>query len=385
MTKLKVGVIFGGRSGEHEVSLVSAHSILQAIDQEKYEVVPIGITPEGKWVVGADVVHALKTGDITPLKPATFHTDPTQTGVLALNRDHQALSTAEEQISLLLHPLDVVFPVLHGPNGEDGTIQGLFEMADIPYVGSGVFASAAAMDKAMSKALWSAVGLPLVPHQFFLRSEWEKHPPSIVERVKAAFQLPVFVKPANMGSSVGISKIKIWEALAGAIDLACRFDRKVLIEQGVDAREIEVGVLGNEVNLTISPPGEVLVAGEFYDFYDKYVNGASTTQIPAPNLSPEKIEEFQALARRAYQTLDCSGFARVDFFLERGTDRILLNELNTIPGFTSISMYPKLMAAAGIPYPELIDRLIQLALERHRDKQRNQIRFSSESDWFLKE
>lgn len=384
MQKLKVGVIFGGRSGEHEVSLVSAHSILQAIDRDKYEVVPIGITPEGHWVVGADVVQALKTGDMTRLKPATFHTDPTQTGLLSMNRDHRALSTEGEQVSLMLEHLDVVFPVLHGPNGEDGTIQGLFEIADIPYVGSGVFASAAAMDKALSKALWTRAGLPMVPHQTFLRSEWEKHPEKITATAKATFTLPVFVKPANLGSSVGISKVKTWEDLAKAIDLACRFDRKVLIEQGVDAREIELGVLGNESDLTVSVPGEVLVAGEFYDFYDKYVNGASTTQIPAADLSPEKIKEFQALARRAFETLDCSGLARVDFFLERKTDNIYLNEINTIPGFTSISMYPKLMGTAGIPYPELIDRLLQLALERHADKRRNQIRFDSESDWFLK-
>jgi D-alanine-D-alanine ligase len=384
MKKIKVGVIFGGRSGEHEVSLVSAHSILQAIDRDKYEVVPIGITSEGRWVVGADVVQALKIGDMTRLKPATFHTDPTQNGLLAMDRDHRALSTEGEQVSLMLEHLDVVFPVLHGPNGEDGTIQGLFEMADIPYVGSGVFASAAAMDKALSKALWARAGLPMVPHQTFLRSEWEKHPEKITATAKATFALPVFVKPANLGSSVGICKVKTWEDLAKAIDLACRFDRKVLIEQGVDAREIELGVLGNEADLTVSVPGEVLVAGEFYDFYDKYVNGASTTQIPAANLSPEKVKEFQALARRAFETLDCSGLARVDFFLERKTDKIYLNEINTIPGFTSISMYPKLMGTAGIPYPELIDRLLQLALERHRDKQRNQIQFNSESDWFLK-
>lgn len=382
MTKLKVGLIFGGRSGEHEVSLVSAHSILQALDKNKYDVVPIGITKEGRWVVGDDAVNSLKSGDFRQLKPALFQTDPTQTGVVALDREHRELTHASESIALKLEHLDVVFPVLHGPNGEDGTIQGLFELANIPYVGSGVFASAAAMDKLMAKALWAQAGLPQVPYTGFQRSEWETHPENIVSDLKANFSLPLFVKPVNLGSSVGITKVKTWEDLPKAIDLACRFDRKVIVEQGLNVREIEMAVLGNDKDLTVSVPGEVVVGGEFYDFYDKYVNGVSETQIPAQNLTSEQIKTLQDLSQKAFTALDASGFARIDFFLERETGKIYLNELNSIPGFTSISMYPKLMEASGVPYAELIDRLIQLALERHRDKGRNQIHFESDSDWY---
>ncbi|MDP2624974.1 MAG: D-alanine--D-alanine ligase family protein [Candidatus Peregrinibacteria bacterium] len=381
MNKIKVGIIFGGRSGEHEVSLVSAHSIMQAIDKDKYEILPIGITKEGQWVVGADVVEALKTGDFTQLKPATFHTDPTQTGVLAMDRDHNAIESRGEQVHLMLEHLDVVFPVLHGPNGEDGTIQGLFELADIPYVGSGVLASSAAMDKLMAKTIWGNAGLPQVPYQGIRRKDWNIGSALIAEKIQTDFDLPVFVKPANLGSSVGITKVKNWDDLERAVDLACRFDRKVIVEQGLDIREIELAILGNDDELLVSVPGEVIVGGEFYDFYDKYVNGVSTTKIPA-DLSQDQIKEVQSLAKSSYQALDCSGFARIDFFLEGETGKFYLNEINTIPGFTSISMYPKLMEATGVPYSELIDRLIELAIERNNDKKQSQITFSSDSDWF---
>lgn len=416
--KLKIGVIFGGKSGEHEVSLVSAQSILNAMDPDKYDVVPIGITKEGRWVVGADitrgesvplansptrsfelgahetrsskqiepsnVLSALKTGDFSPLKPATLPADPTQQGLLSMDQDHHGLHDQAQQMNLMLHHLDVVFPVLHGPLGEDGTIQGLFELANIPFVGSGVLASAVGMDKSASKAIWGAAGLPQVPYLSVKRSAWEAEPHEWATKIQSEFRLPVFVKPSTLGSSVGISKIKTWEDLPKAMELACRFGRKILIEQGVDAREIELAVLGNEDPI-VSIPGEVLVAGEFYDFYDKYVNGASTTQIPA-DLTPEQVETFQRIARQAFETIDACGFARVDFFLERSgpnMGNIYLNEINTIPGFTSISMYPKLMEASGVGYRELIDRLIELALERHRDNARTQTQFSSESDWFL--
>ena len=382
MSKLRVGVIFGGQSGEHEVSLVSAQSILQAIDTSKYEIIPIGITKEGQWVMGANAIQAVKNNSIDELHPATFHTNPKQLGVIAMDREHRSLKTTGEKIHLMLQELDVVFPILHGPNGEDGTIQGLFELTNIPYVGSGVFASAAAMDKLMSKAIWEKWGLPQTKYRGIRRSTWRKDPQRVLDLIADEFLMPVFVKPSNMGSSVGITKVKQPSDLKAAIDLACRFDRKVIIEQGVEAREIEVAVLGNEDNLIVSPPGEVLVAGEFYDFHDKYVNGLSATQIPA-DIMPDQAQTIQQLAKQAYACLDCSGFARIDFFIENLSGRILLNELNTIPGFTSISMYPKLMEAAGVSYPELIDRLIQLALERHADKAQNQMTYESESDWYV--
>jgi D-alanine-D-alanine ligase len=381
MSKIKVGIIFGGRSGEHEVSLVSAQSIIESIDKDKYEIIPIGITKQGEWLVGAEAIECLKNGKVEALHPATFHTNARQKGIIAMHREHRDIDNTGEDVHLMLQHLDVVFPVLHGPNGEDGTVQGLFELADIPYVGSGVMASSVAMDKLMCKAVWEKWGLSQVKYRGIRRSTWIQNPQMILTMIRDEFTYPIFIKPANMGSSVGITKVKTAEELKPALDLACRFDRKIVVEQGVDAREIEIGVLGNEDELTISFPGEVHVGGEFYDFHDKYVNGISTTQIPA-DLAPDQIQEIQLLARNAYQSLDCSGFARVDFFLEQHTGRIYLNEINTIPGFTSISMYPKLMEATGIPYSELIDRLITLAFERHQDKQSNQVTFSSDSDWF---
>lgn len=381
MSKQRVGVIFGGRSGEHEVSLVSANSVIQAIDKDKYEVIPIGITKEGKWVVGADTIQSLKKGDVEALHPATFHTDPSQLGVIAMDRKHQTLDHKGHDVRLMLQGLDVVFPVLHGTYGEDGTIQGLFEMADIPYVGSGVFASSAAMDKLMAKAIWEKWKLPQVHYLGIRRSTWGTDSDRIIQMIQDEFSMPIFVKPANLGSSVGISKVKSPEEIRAAIEKAYQFDRKVVIEDGIDAREIEIGVLGNEDDLIISPPGEVHVAGDFYDFHDKYVDGKSTTQVPA-DLTPEQVQTIQKLSKRAYQALDCSGFARIDFFLEHNSGKIYLNELNTIPGFTTISMYPKLMEAAGVPYSELIDRLIQLAFEQHQDKQASKTEFQSESDWY---
>lgn len=381
MSKIKVGVVFGGRSGEHEVSLVSANSIMDAIDKDKYEVIPIGITKEGQWVVGADAIESLKIGNIDSLHPATFHTDPTQLGVIAMDRKHRTLERKGHDVRLMLQELDVVFPVLHGPYGEDGTIQGLFEMADIPYVGSGVFASSAAMDKLMAKAIWEKWDLPQVKYLGIRRATWENDEDRILKMIQGEFAMPIFVKPANLGSSVGINKVKTPEEIKKAVELGYQFDRKVVIEDGIDAREIEVAILGNEDDLIVSPPGEVLVAGEFYDFYDKYVDGKSSTQVPA-DLTPEQIKTIQSLARRAYQALDCAGFARVDFFVEHNSGRVFLNELNTIPGFTSISMYPKMMEAAGIHYAELVDRLIQLAIERHAQKQATKTVFDSDSNWF---
>ncbi|MBT5017047.1 D-alanine--D-alanine ligase [Candidatus Peregrinibacteria bacterium] len=381
MSKTKVGIIFGGRSGEHEVSLVSANSVINAIDKEKYEVIPIGITKEGQWVVGADTIQALKTGDVSNLHPATFHTNPKQTGVIAMGREHRTLQNTGQNVQLMLQDLDVVFPVMHGPYGEDGTIQGLFEMANIPYVGSGVFASAAAMDKLMAKTIWEKWELPQVNYLGVRKASWDKDPERILNLVGEDFSMPVFVKPANLGSSVGISKVKHPKELHEAIELAYQFDDKIIIEDGIEAREIEIAVLGNGDDLIVSPPGEVLVGGEFYDFYDKYVNGVSETQIPA-DIALDQAQKIKQVARLAYQALDCAGFARIDFFIERNSGKIYLSEINTIPGFTDISMYPKLMEAAGVPYPEVIDRLIQLAIKRHEDKEKLKMTFESESDWF---
>ncbi len=383
MTKTKVGIIFGGRSGEHEVSLVSANSVIKAIDKEKYEIIPIGITKEGQWVVGADTIKALQTGDVSELHPATFHTNPKQLGVIAMGRQHRTLKNTSEEVHLMLQELDVVFPVLHGPFGEDGTIQGLFEMANIPYVGSGVFASAAAMDKLMAKTIWEKWDLPQVNYLGIRKGTWDNDQERVLSLIGEDFSMPVFVKPANLGSSVGISKVKHPKELAEAIDLAFKFDDKIIVEDGIEAREIEVAILGNGDDLIISPPGEVHVGGEFYDFYDKYVNGISETQVPA-ELAPDQAQKIKQVAQLSYQALGCSGFARIDCFIERNSGKIFLNEINTIPGFTDISMYPKLMEAAGVPYSELITRLIELALDRHAKKQLLKMDFESETDWYQK-
>ncbi|OIP81588.1 D-alanine--D-alanine ligase A [Candidatus Peregrinibacteria bacterium CG22_combo_CG10-13_8_21_14_all_44_10] len=348
---IKIGIVFGGRSGEHEVSLVSASNVIKALDPEKYEVHLIGITKDGKWVFGADSLKALKKGSSEGLD--------------------------EGDIMGRLSELDIVFPVLHGPYGEDGTIQGLLEIANIPYVGCGVMASSIAMDKLMTKAVWEQAGLPQVPYTSVMRHDWEASRDTTA--VMTSLEYPVFVKPANMGSSVGISKAKDEDGLRQAIDLAIRFDRKVVIEQGMDIREIEVAVLGND-NPEIGEIGEVLVGGEFYDFNDKYVDGKSSTQVPA-DLTNEQRTAARELAIQAFKTIDGSGMARVDLFLTKD-GKFYLNEINTIPGFTSISMYPKMWEAAGTPYQLLIDRLIGLALERHNEKSRNQIVFESGSDWY---
>ena len=354
MNKIKIGIIFGGRSGEHEVSLVSATNVIKALDKERYESVLIGITKDGKWVFGPDSLEALKKGDASGLE--------------------------EEDVMRNLHKLDVVFPVLHGPYGEDGTIQGLLEVAGIPYVGCGVLASSVAMDKAMTKAVWDQAGLKQVKALGLLRKEWDKDRDQAVYRLISELEFPVFVKPANMGSSVGISKATNNETLADAVDLAFKFDRKIVVEQGLDIREIEVAVLGND-EPEAAEPGEVLVAGDFYDFNDKYVDGKSSTQIPA-DIPEDKIAEAKDLAIKAYKALDADGMARVDLFYEEKTGDLYLNEINTIPGFTEISMYPKMWEESGLPYPKLIDRLVELAFERHKDKEKNESNFSSGSDWF---
>lgn len=351
----KLAVIFGGRSGEHEVSLVSATSVIKAVDKSKYEIVEVGITTDGQWLYGANCLNSFKSGDFDGLKIVNFD---------MCNFDL----------------FDVAFPVLHGPFGEDGTIQGLFEMLNIPYVGCGVLASSTSMDKLQCKAIWKAAGLSVVDYVGFNRKAFELEPDKIFNDIKNEIGLPCFVKPANMGSSVGISKVKSFDALKDAIDLAFKFDRRVLVEKGVNAREIECAILGND-DIICSPAGEIIVGGEFYDFNDKYLDGVSTTQVPA-DLSDELSEKIRNMAVKAYKLLDCSGLARVDSFIDRDTGEIFLNEINTMPGFTSISMYPKMMEASGIGYEDLVERLVDLAFERFNEKQKNQVKFDSGSKWF---
>ncbi len=366
MQKIKVGVIFGGKSGEHEVSLVSATSVIKALDPSKYETIQIGITINGEWFTGENCLENFKSKNYQSLKPLVISTDPKNPGLFLCNTDHVKI--------------DAYFPVLHGPFGEDGTIQGLFEILNIPYVGCGVLASSTAMDKLQCKAIWKAAGLPVVDYVGFNRNAWEKEADLILKDIQENIGFPCFVKPANMGSSVGISKVKKAEDLQKAIDFAASFDRRILVEKGLNVREIECAILGND-EVIASPVGEVIVGGEFYDFYDKYVNGVSTTQIPA-DIDEEKAKQLQEISIKAYKLLDCAGLSRVDSFLDKDTGEIFLNEINTMPGFTSISMYPKMMEAYGIGYKELVDRLIELAFERFKDKQKNRVSFESGSDWF---
>jgi D-alanine-D-alanine ligase len=359
--KLRVGVIFGGRSGEHEVSLKSAKSIIDAIDAERYEVVPIGITKEGRWLTSSDATLLLpETVVAEGDRQVALFGDPTRGELVRLENGAGASPAGR---------LDVVFPVLHGTFGEDGTIQGLLELASLPYVGSGVLGSAAGMDKIAMKRLFRDAGLPIVPFEYFLRSQWEAGREAVLDRVESEIGYPSFAKPANLGSSVGISKATDRASLAAAIDEAARFDRRILVERGVDAREIEVAVLGND-EPRASLPGEIIPHAEFYDYETKYERDVAEYAIPA-RLSPDLTAQIQSLAVRAFEAVDAAGLGRVDFFVEGGTDRVYVNEINTMPGFTTISMYPKLWEASGVSYGELVDRLIELAFERHRETSRS--------------
>lgn len=361
MKKIRVGLIFGGRSGEHEVSLASAASVMKAIDKEKYEVIPIGITREGKWIVGGDPLKALKERTChSDTLPATLLVNPETKGLLKLDNSKPDPTH--------LDSLDVIFPLLHGTYGEDGTVQGLLELADIPYVGAGVLASAVGMDKALMKSVFRDHGLPIVNFLVIKRKDLDKDPDTVYKQIEARLGYPCFVKPANLGSSVGVSKARDLADLRKALALAAQYDRKIIAEQAINCREIECSVLGND-DPWVSVPGEVIPRGEFYDYTCKYTEGMMQFIIPAP-LSPEVEEEIQDLAIRAFLAIDCAGMARVDFFIDKETGKVYLNEINTIPGFTEMSAYPKLWEASGIGYPELIDRLIQLAIERHKDKSR---------------
>jgi len=360
--RLRVGVLFGGRSGEHEVSILSARGIMGAMDPLKYQVIPIGITQEGTWIAGGDPMKSLLQGmEAGGSVPVTLVANPRQPGLIAL---------AEGRIDgKRMVKLDVLFPVLHGPFGEDGTVQGLFELANLPYVGAGVAGSAVGMDKALQKAIFLGAGLPVVESLVIPRWRWQSQPEEVLEGLEAALEYPCFVKPANLGSSVGISKACQREELQAALHEAAKYDRKILVERAVDAREIECSVLGND-QPRASVPGEIVPCREFYDYWAKYVEEGTELLIPAP-LDAELTERVQALAIAAFVALDCAGMARVDFLLDRKSGELFLNEANTIPGFTPISMYPKLWEASGVTYRELIDRLIELAIERHADKAQN--------------
>jgi D-alanine-D-alanine ligase len=397
--RLRVGILFGGRSGEHEVSLLSAASILKAIDRNRFEVVPIGITKQGRWLV-SEHAEQLLAGNYEDAGPGTLRAgNPQHTAPAALlakgqgvivppippgegghggtlvpfEREASTISPAQDVLQL-----DVVFPVLHGTFGEDGTMQGLFELAGLAYVGSGVLGSASGMDKEIMKRLFVAAGLPITKHVTFLRSEWQKSPKKILAKLEASLKYPLFVKPANLGSSVGINKAHDRKELGPAIEVAAGFDRKIVVEQAVGARgsrsrmgkarELEVAVLGN-VEPIASVVGEIVPGKEFYDYEAKYLSEGSVAIIPA-KLTKQQTRQVQEMAIQAFRACDCAGLSRVDFLLEAGdSGRLYLNEINTMPGFTSISMYPKLWEASGIKYRDLISRLIELALERKAEQE----------------
>lgn len=372
--KLRVGVIFGGRSGEHEVSIRSAASVIQAIDHSRYDVLPIAITKEGKWLSPPDAVALLpaESRALLPRKHSVrtssdvaIFGDPSHRGLVSVN------SSGQSQAS---DPLDVVFPLLHGPYGEDGTIQGLLEMANVPYVGCGVLASSCGMDKVAMKSLFKEAGLPVCKYIWCLRSEWLEDPASVLRKVKRELGFPCFVKPANLGSSVGVSRAVDGESLGRAIDLAARYDRKIIIEEGLTAREIECAIIGND-QPEASLPGEYVIhdkAARFLDYEEKYTNtGHAEFVVPAP-LSKAVTEKIQRLAIRAFKAIDGAGLARVDFFLRDDTKELIVNELNTMPGLTEVSGYPKMWEASGKKFSQVLERMIELAFERHRDKLQNQ-------------
>jgi len=367
--KKRVAVIFGGRSGEHEVSLASAASVISALDKEKYEILPVGITRSGRWLTSGDSMKALKEGLTgTPQLPSV---DAIPSGSLIRREVIPATRELVPGICGESFPeVDVVFPVLHGPYGEDGTLQGLLELADVPYVGAGVAASSLGMDKALMKAVFQAAGLLVADWLLVLRKDWEDHPDAVLVKIEEKLGYPCFTKPANLGSSVGVSKCHSQQELTRGMDDAAQYDRKIVVEWAVpNAREIECSVLGNDAPVA-SVLGEVIPCNEFYDYKAKYIDGLSELIIPA-DLPVELSNEIRRMAVQAFRLIDCAGMARVDFLVRGDTGEVFLNELNTIPGFTDISMYPKLWEASNLPYSELVDRLIELALERYEDKRRS--------------
>jgi D-alanine-D-alanine ligase len=370
--RLRVGVLFGGRSSEHEVSLMSARSVLGALDPDRYDVVQIGISKEGTWLVAADAVDRLieragssgsLEGEVEGAAPVALLADPSRAGTLV---PEPTAGMPARMPAGIGEPLDVVFPLIHGHTGEDGAIQGLLDLAGVAYVGAGVLGSALGMDKALAKTVWGAESLPLVPHLVVTTDEWRTDPARWKGEVAARLGFPCFVKPANSGSSIGTHKVHDMGELEPAIEDAAQYDVKLLVERGIDARELEVGVIGNE-RPEASVVGEVIPGHEFYDYEDKYFDGLARLVIPAD--IPESVASgVRDLAVRGFRALDLSGMARVDFFLEKATGEVWLNEVNTIPGFTEASMFSRLWEASGVPFPALCDRLIELAIERQRSR-----------------
>jgi D-alanine-D-alanine ligase len=364
---LRVGVLFGGRSGEHEVSLQSARAVMQALHEAGHEVVPIGITPEGRWLMGGDPLRALSSGQRTTERGVSMLPQP-QGGLVPLPDGQSTHDDAS------IGALDLLFPVLHGTYGEDGTVQGLFELAAVPYAGAGVLGSALGMDKVVQKTLWRGMGLPVADFVAVLRRDVERDREAVVEQLEDALGYPCFTKPANLGSSVGVSKASNRAELLRGLRVAAGYDAKLIVEKGIDARELEVGVLGNDEPLA-SVVGEIVPGADFYDYRAKYLDSGSQALIPA-DISPNLAREVQQLAVSAFKAVSASGLARVDFFLERRTERLLLNEINTMPGFTEISMYPKLWQASGVSFAELVTRIAELGLERFSERARNRTRLS---------
>jgi len=359
--KLTVAVLFGGRSGEHEVSLMSARSVLSVLDRSRYNVVEIGITHQGTWLTGDNVLEALESGKTEELSPVVVSPDPVKKGVYVLEGSGASVKFTK------LSEVDVFFPVLHGTFGEDGTLQGLFELADVAYVGAGVLGSSVAMDKGLFKEVMRSNGIPTPESIIVLRSEIKNSMDTVIEKAEKVGAYPLFVKPANLGSSVGVTKCRTRSDLAEGLMDAAQYDRRVLIERGIpNPREIEVSVLGND-QPSASVPGEIIPGADFYSYDAKYVLENSELVIPA-SLSADQVRTFRELAVRAYEAVDAAGMARVDFLMEKESGKIYLNEINTIPGFTKISMYPKLWEASGLPYASLVDRLIDLALERKAER-----------------
>ena len=369
--KLKIGVLFGGRSAEHEVSIVSATSVINALDKSKYDVVPIGISKEGRWLSAVNVIQLLR--DKSPIEQFPEH-------VLLPDPRKQSLVNISGAFPQNGQKIDVIFPVIHGTFGEDGTIQGLFELADIAYVGAGVLGSAVGMDKVIAKQLLEQAGIPVAKGIAFLYSQYEKNEKELITEIERKLKYPCFVKPPNQGSSVGISKAHNRRELAAAIHLAGEYDRKVLVEKAVTKpREIELSVMGND-DPVVSLPGEIIPSNEFYDYDAKYVDGKSDAHIPA-KLPRALVKKLQQTALKAYKVLDCAGMARVDFLVQKD-GKIYLNEINTLPGFTSISMYPKMWEASGVSYSELLDKLIGYAIERHQAKKKLKTFYTPKTDWY---
>jgi D-alanine-D-alanine ligase len=369
--RIRIGVVFGGQSVEHEVSLVSAASVINALDKNKYEVIPIGIAPAGQWLSSNDALHLLKEKQYLDLgMEQLIVPDPRKQSLVAISGNGD-----------MGKALDVIFPVMHGRLGEDGAIQGLLELADLPYIGPGVLGSAVGMDKVIQKELLLRAKIPVAPSVWFTYEEYKSKQKKIIKEIEKKLKYPLFVKPSNSGSSIGISKVHGRNELLAAVELAAQFDRKILVEQGIrNAREIECGVLGND-QPAATVPGEIVPSNEFYDYDAKYVDGKSDSVIPA-KLPKAVVNKIQQYALEAFRALDCAGMARVDFLVTKKTDRIYLNEINTIPGFTSISMYPKLWQASGLSYPDLLDRLIQLAIERHKTKKQLKTTYQPKNSWY---